>query len=175
MLFRFEINFADVDRGVYEDHDLRVAQHRSEDAPRLLTRVLAFVLEHKEGLVFGKGLSDGDEASLWVKTLDGRVTDWIDVGAPAPDRLHRASKLAERVAVYAHRRPELLQQRCQKERIHKADQIRLVTVPDELLTFLGERLDRNNRWDISVTEGVTTVVSGNDVCECTFTTQPLVP
>ena len=94
MLFRFEINFADVDRGIYADHDLRVSQHPSEDLPRLLTRVLAFVLEHKEGLAFGKGLSDGEEASLWVKTLDGRVTDWIDVGSPAPDRLHRAAKPA---------------------------------------------------------------------------------
>ena len=174
MLFRFEINFADVDRSVYEDHDLRVAQHQSEDAPRLLTRVLAFVIEHKEGLAFGKGLSDGDDASLWVKTPDGRVTDWIDVGSPAPDRLHRAAKLAERVAVYTHKRPDLLQQRCQKERIHRGDQIRLVTVPGELIDFLAARLDRNNRWDISVTEGVTTVVCGNEVCECTFVTQPLV-
>ena len=175
MLFRFEINFADVDRGRYEDHDLRVAQHPSEDVKRLLTRVLAFVMEYVEGLTFGKGLSDGDEASLYVRTLDGRTTDWIDIGAPAPDRLHRDAKLAERVAVYAHRRPDLLQQRCQKERIHRGDQIRLVSVPPELLRFLEERLDRNNRLDISVTEGVTTVVSGKDVCEAAFTTQPLVP
>ena len=173
MLFRFEINFADVDRGIYADHDLRVSQHPSEDLPRLLTRVLAFVLEHKEGLAFGKGLSDGEEASLWVKTLDGRVTDWIDVGSPAPDRLHRAAKLAEHVSVYAHRRPDLLQQRCQKERIHRKDQIRLVTVPSELIEFLSERLERNNRWDISITEGITTIVCGNDVCESVFKSQPL--
>ena len=133
------------------------------------------MLEYKEGLAFGKGLSDGDEASVWLKTPDGRVTDWIDVGSPAPDRLHRASKLANRVTVYSHRRPDLLQQRCQKERIHQADQIRLVTVPPELIAWLGERLDRNNRWDISVTEGNTTVVCGDDVCECVFQTQPLVP
>lgn len=173
MLFRFEISFADVDRGAYDDHDLRVAQHPSEDAPRLLTRVLAYVMEHKEGIAFGKGLSDGDDASLHVTTPDGRVTDWIDVGSPAPDRLHRASKLAERVAIYAHRRPELLQQKCQKERIHRKEEIRLVAVPNELLTFLEQRLERNNRWDISVTEGRTTVVCGDDVCEAVFETLTL--
>lgn len=175
MLFRFEINFADVDRSIYEDHDLRVAQHPSEDSARLLTRVLAFVFEYKAGIEFGKGLSDGDDASLWVKTLDGRVTDWIDVGSPAPERLHRAAKLAKHVTVYAHRRPDLLQQRCQKERIHRGNEIRLVTVPPALLEFLTERLDRNNRWDISVTEGQTTVVCGSEVCECAFVTEPLVP
>jgi len=173
MLFRFEINFADVDRGVYQDHDLRVAQHPSEDAPRLLTRVLAYVLEHKEGIAFGKGLSDGDDAAVFVATLDGRVTDWIDVGSPAPDRLHRASKLAERVAVYAHRRPDILVQKCQKERIHNKEALRIVAVPGDVLAFLEQRLERNNKWDISVTEGRTMIVCGNDVCEAEFATIPL--
>lgn len=173
MLFRFEVNFADVDRGVYEDHNLRVAQHPSEDAPRMLTRVLAFAFEHKEGLEFGRGLGDSDDASLWAKTPDGRVTDWVDVGSPAPDRLHRASKLAERVVVYAHRDVERFRQRLRKERIHKVEDIRLVLVPAELISFLEERLERTNQWSITVTEGTTTVVCKDDVCECRFVTEPL--
>ena len=96
MIYRFEIRLADVDRGVYVDLDLRVAQHPSEDVPFLLTRVLARALEHEEGLDFGKGLSEADEPALWTRTGDGRVLLWIDVGSPAPDRLHRANKLAEK-------------------------------------------------------------------------------
>ena len=72
MIHRFEIQLADVDRGVYVDLDLRVARHPSEDVPYLLTRVLALTLEHKEGLAFSKGLSEADEPALWLRTPDGR-------------------------------------------------------------------------------------------------------
>ena len=174
MLHRFEIALADVDRGVYADLDLRVARHPSEDGPYLLTRVLAFALEHKEGLAFSKGLSEADEPALWLRTPDGRVLEWIEVGSPAPDRLHRAAKLAERVVVYAHRRPDLLVQRCAKERIHRAESIRIVRVPGDLLAGLEQRLDRNNKWDLSVHEGRTTIVCGGDVLEATFVAHPLV-
>ncbi|HEX5051036.1 MAG TPA: YaeQ family protein [Planctomycetota bacterium] len=174
MLHRFEIALADVDRAVYADLDLRVARHPSEDAPYLLTRVLAYALEHKQGLCFSKGLCDGEEPALWVKAPDGRIVEWIEVGAPAADRLHRAAKLAERVVVYAHRRPDLLVQRCAKERIHRGTEIRLVRVPAELLASLEAKLDRNNRWNVSVHEGLTTVVCGGDVFEHVFVSQPLV-
>ena len=176
MIHRFEIALADVDRGVYTDLDLRVARHPSEDVPYLLTRVLAFALEHKDDLAFSKGgLSEADEPALWVRHGDGRVIEWIDIGAPAADRLHRASKLAERVIVYCHRRPDMMQQRCAKERVHKADQIRLVRVPNALLTALEAKLDRNNKWDLSVNEGVTTIVCGGEVLEAVFESVPLVP
>ena len=175
MIHRFEIALADVDRGVYADLDVRVARHPSEDAPYLLTRVLAYALEHKEGLAFSKGLSEADEPALWVRNGEGRVIEWIEVGAPAADRLHRASKLAERVVVYCHRRPDMLQQRCAKERVHKGDRIRVVKVPGALLAALEQKLDRNNRWDLSVHEGHLTIVCGGQAVEATLETVPLVP
>ena len=175
MIYRFEIALADVDRSVYADLDVRAAQHPSEDIPYLLTRVLAFALEHQDGLAFSKGLSDGDEPALWHRSGDGRVLLWIEVGSPTPERLHRASKLAERVVVYCHRRPDLLQQRCSKERVHKGDQIRVVKVPTGLLDALEQRLDRNNRWDLSVHEGHLTIVCAGTVIEATMESVPLVP
>ena len=175
MIHRFEIALADVDRGVYADLDVRVARHPSEDAPWLLTRMLAYALEHKEGLAFGKGLSDSEEPALWLRDGEGRVIEWIDVGAPAAERLHRASKLAERVIVYCHRRPDMLQQRCSKERVHKGDRIRVVKVPQALLEALERRLDRNNRWDVSVHEGHLTIVCGGEAVEATLEAVPLVP
>ncbi len=175
MLHRFEIALADVDRGVYADLDLRVARHPSEDEPYLLTRVLAFALEHKDGLAFSKGLSEADEPALWVKSGDGRVVEWIEVGAPAADRLHRAAKLAERVVVWCHRRVDMLQQRCAKERVHKGESITVVKVPAALLDALAARLDRNNRWDLSRHDGRVTVVVGGDVIEAPLESVPLVP
>lgn len=175
MLHRFEIQLADVDRSVYESLDLRVARHPSEDNPYLLTRVLAFALEYEPGLEWSGGLSEGSEPAIWRKSPDGRVLSWIEVGAPAADRLHRAAKLAERVAVWCHRRPDLLQQKCSKEKVHKADRIRLVKVPGELLAALEQRLDRNNRWDLSHHEGRVTIVVGGDAIDAAIDVVPLVP
>ena len=175
MLHRFEIALADVDRGVYQDLDLRVARHPSEDNPYLLTRILAFALEHKDGLAFSKGLSESDEPAIWLKDAEGRVQEWIEVGAPAADRLHRASKACPRVVVWCHRRPDMLQQRCAKERVPKVEQIVVWKVPADLLTALERKLDRNNRWDLSRHEGRVTVVVGGEAIEAVLESVPLVP
>lgn len=175
MIHRFEISLADVDRGVYVDLDVRAARHPSEDLPYLLTRVLAYALEHKEGLVFSKGLSEADEPALWLRTNDGRMLEWIEVGSPGAERLHRASKLAEKVIVYCHRRPDLLQQRCAKEKVHKGEDIRVVKVPADLLAALERKLDRNNRWDLSVHEGRLTIVTGGEAIEAVLEAVPLLP
>jgi len=79
------------------------------------------------------------------------------------------------VIVYCHRRPDMLQQRCAKERVHKGDQIRVVKVPAALLEALEKKLDRNNRWDLSVHEGQMTIVCGGEVVEATLEAVPLVP
>lgn len=175
MMHRFQIGLADVDRGVYQDLDLRVARHASEDVPYLLTRVLAYALEFEPGIEFSKGLDDGEQPAIWRRDAEGRVLLWLEVGAPQPDRLHRANKSSERVVVYCHRRPDLLLQRCSKERVHEAHRIRLVRVPGELLAALEQRLDRNNRWDLSVHEGRVTIVSGGEVIEAVLPAEPLAP
>jgi uncharacterized protein YaeQ len=174
MIHRFEIQLADVDRAVYEALDLRVHRHPSEDVPYLLTRVLAFALEYAPGLALTKGLCDGEEPALIHCDAEGRVRTWIDVGLPTPDRLHRASKLADRVVVYAHRRPEPLLQRCARERIHRGNEIRLVRVPQNLLAALEAKLDRNNRWDLTVHDGRVTIVCGGTAIEDVFRSEPLV-
>lgn len=173
LIHRFEIALADVDRGVYTDLDLRVARHPSEDVPYLLTRVLAFALEFRDGLAFSKGLCDGEEPAVWHRSDDGRVLAWIEVGSPAPDRLHRAAKLGAEVAVYCHRRPDLLLQRCAKERVHRGTEIRVVKVPDALLDELARHLDRNNRWDLSRHEGRATIVVAGKVAEAALECVPL--
>jgi uncharacterized protein YaeQ len=94
----FRIELAHSDRGVYETLDLRVACHPSEAADHLLARVIAYCLEYAPGIGFSKGLSEPDEPAIAVRDLMGGMTAWIDVGAPDAARLHRAGKLAARVA-----------------------------------------------------------------------------
>ena len=102
-IFVVAIDLADADRNVYETLALRLARHPSESDEFLVARLLAYCLEHTEGIEFSRGLSDADEPPIAVRDLTGRLRAWIDVGTPSPDRLHRAAKLAPRVAVYVHK------------------------------------------------------------------------
>ena len=61
-IYRVEIALSDVDRGLYESLDLRLAQHPSESLRYLVTRMLAYALSYEEGIRFSKGgLSSTDE------------------------------------------------------------------------------------------------------------------
>ena len=73
-IYNFEIDLADMDRGVYETLDLRVARHPSETAEYMVVRVLAYCLEYHEGLELTEGVSSGDEPALLGRDLTGRVT-----------------------------------------------------------------------------------------------------
>src|SRR5512139_3598354 len=104
-MHRLKVQLSDADRGVYEALDLRLAQHPSETSSYLVTRALAYCLCHEEGIEWSHGLSHVDEPALWVKTPDGRITSWIEVGLPGAERLHRASKAAAKVVVFTHHDP----------------------------------------------------------------------
>ena len=128
----FEVHLADVDRGVYEELTLRVARHPSETDAFMMTRVLAYCLEYEEGIVFSEGISATDEPAVLVRDLTGRVTAWIEVGAPDADRLHYGSRLADRAVVYTHRDPAKVMAPWSGKRIHRGDEIALYSFDPEL-------------------------------------------
>src|ERR1700677_5312828 len=132
-VYNFKIELADSDRGVYVPLDLRVARHPSETEEHLLTRVLAYCLEYTEGISFSNGLSDSDQPAISVRDLTGALRVWIDVGAPEAARLHRAAKLAPRVAVYTHKDAEQLAARLSAEKIHRAEALELYAVDRDWL------------------------------------------
>jgi uncharacterized protein YaeQ len=151
-MYVFEVRLADADRAVNETLTIRAARHPSETAEYLLTRLLAFCLEYTEGIVFSKGLSDPDEPAIAVRDLTGVMKSWIEIGAPDANRLHKASKAAPDVAVYAHRGLDQLLARLAGERIHRAAEIRMRAVSPALLTDLVARLDRHMDLDLAVSD-----------------------
>ena len=111
-IFKAHLQLADMDRGVYADHNLTLARHPSETDERMMVRLLAYALhapaDNDQGaLEFAKGLWDPDEPELWLKDLTGRIVHWIEIGQPDDRRLMKASGRAERVTVigYSHSTP----------------------------------------------------------------------
>jgi len=159
-IYHFDIQLANVDRGVYESLALKVARHPSEAEDYLVARVLAYCLELTEGLVFSRGLSEPDEPVLAVRDLTGALRAWIDVGAPDAARLHKAAKAAPRVAVYTHKSPETLLRQLAGERIHRAEAIELYAFDRDLIAGLAARLERRMVLDLSVTDAHLFVSAG---------------
>lgn len=153
VMHTFDVQLADVDRGVYEDLSLRIGQHPSETAQFLLTRLLAYCLEYTEGIVFSEGVSAVDEPAVLVRDATGRVTAWIEVGAPDADRLHRGSRLAERTAIYTHRDPSRLLPQWAGKKIHGAEAIVLHSFDAGFVDAAADAILRRNTITLSVTEG----------------------
>jgi uncharacterized protein YaeQ len=151
-IYVFKIDLADADRGVYQPLELRVARHPSETEEHLLTRVLAYCLEYTEGIAFSNGLFDSDQPTIAVRDLTGFLQVWIDVGAPEAARLHRAAKLAPRVAIYTNKDALQLAARLGAERIHRVEAMELYAVDRDWLASLAARLTRRMEFTLTVAE-----------------------
>jgi uncharacterized protein YaeQ len=100
-IYKFKIALTDLNRQYYDTLNLTIAQHPSETLERMMARMLAFCLNAQEWLTFTKGLSSAEEPDLWAHTPDGRIALWIDVGEPAPERIKKATRIAQTVKVYS--------------------------------------------------------------------------
>jgi uncharacterized protein YaeQ len=173
-LYHFKVALSDVDRGVYEALDLRVAMHPSESPRYLVTRTIAYALCYEEGIAFSKGgLSSTDEAPLFVRDPTGILVAWIEIGAPSAERLHRAAKAARRVALFTSANVEHLQEEARKGSIHRATAVELWQLSPTFLDAFAERLERTLSLELVHTSGQLYLTVGGDVLEGSVERAPL--
>jgi uncharacterized protein YaeQ len=106
-IYKASIQIADMDRGIYLNPILTIAQHPSETEERLMVRLLAYCLnvpadDHHGALVMARGLSDTDEPDVWQHDLTGQLMHWIEVGQTDERRMSKACGRADRVTMYAY-------------------------------------------------------------------------
>jgi len=172
---RFVIQLSDVDRQVYEALDLRVARHPSESARYFLTRTLAYALSYEEGIAFSKGgLSQADEPPIAIRDATGVLRAWIDVGVPAAERLHKASKAADRVAVFTAADLAMLRREAASKAIHKVEAIEVWCIGAALLDALETKIDRHTTLDLLRNDGRLYVTVDGDTIEGDITRASLV-
>ncbi len=174
-MHHLEIPLSDVDRGVYETLDLRVARHPSESLRYMLTRVIAYALSYEEGIAFSKGgLSATDEPPVSIHDLTGVLLAWIDVGSPSAERLHKASKAARRVAVFTHVDPALLQREMASRPVHKLEAIELWLLPGAFLDALAAEVQRTMTLELVRNDGQLYATVAGKTLEGTVTRGSLV-
>jgi uncharacterized protein YaeQ len=173
-ILRFEIEISDVDAGNYEPLSLRVAQHPSESDEFMLCRVIANALHVGDGVEMSKsGLCSADEPALVARDLTGRLLLWLDIGSPSPERLHKASKAAERVVVYTHKRSELLLDKLRGERIFRSEELELYALDRYMLKELAGSIGRTNNWSLLRNDGTLYISVGDCSVTCQVVTLEL--
>jgi len=118
-----------------------------------VARLLAYTLHYEEELFFTKGICKGDEPDLWSKGPDGRVLLWVEVGLPEPERLIKASRHAEQVALLACGNSLPNWERQQYPKLTGVSNLTITTVDQGFINRLVVLLERSITWDITITEG----------------------
>jgi len=174
-MYRFTINLSDVDRGVYEALDLRLARHPSESMRYLITRTLAYCLSYEEGIAFSKGgLSAAEDAPITIHDPTGLLLAWIDIGSPSAERLHKASKSAERVTLFTYAPLANLRREAATRPIYKAETIEVWHIEPSFLDALDPKLDRNTSLEVLRNDGTLYVTIDGSVIEGALTRHSLV-
>jgi uncharacterized protein YaeQ len=152
------LQIADMDRALYADHQLTLAQHPSETLERMMVRLLAFALQvpaddHTGALQSARGLSDGDEPDLWQHDLTGSLLHWVEVGQPDERRLAKACGRAARVTVYSYNSSTPVWWGALQGKVSRLSNLAVWQLPAEQSQALAALAARSMQLQITVQEG----------------------
>lgn len=162
-LYRFRLELSDIERSLYDTLDFRLSLHPSESLSYMLTRMIAYALNFQEGLNFSaKGLGDPDEPCLSCEDPRGGKSLWIEIGNPSARRLHKAAKSSKKVMVYTYKNPELLLEELEGEKIHREENIEIISIAPSFLDKLESKLERDNQWNLIRDQGALSIQMGEE-------------
>lgn len=164
-IYRVNIQLSDIDRNIYETIQTTSAKHPSETDERLVARLLALAIFHEPGFSFTKGLCASDEPDIWVVGPDGRTNFWVEVGLPDADRIIKASRHSDKVALLAFGRALANWDQQHLPRLENIANLVVVSIDHGFITTFASRLERVIDWSVTITEGTLYLTAGNFTCE----------
>jgi uncharacterized protein YaeQ len=108
-IYKININLSNLDTHYYQDFDLTLAKHPSENEARMMYRLLAFLYCAHEDLEFTRGLSNVDEPALWQKSNIGEIVQWIDIGLPEVKRIRKSLGKSHNVKIFTYQEDRALE------------------------------------------------------------------
>ncbi len=163
-IYKIKISLSNIDENHYDSLNLTIAQHPSESLERMMARVLAFSMNARENLSFTKGLSVVEEPDIWARTLDDRLSLWIDIGEPGFDRIKKATRLSPDVKVYSFNLKS--NSWWDREQVKFADlNVSVFQFKWKNIQDLAELVKRTMDLSITVSDGIVYVAAGNGECE----------
>ncbi|MBB1274788.1 MULTISPECIES: YaeQ family protein [Psychromonas] len=163
-IFKMNINVSNLDQDVYETIPLTIAQHPSETTERMVTRILAFVLNNQEFLSFTKGLSEADDPDIWAKNYSDEFLLWIDVGEPAFDRIKKASRQAKQTIVYTFNTKSGVWWK-QSKKDFATINAEVFQFEFEQIQVLAALVERTMDFSMTITDNVLYIAANKGSCE----------
>jgi len=100
LIYKVNVTLSNFDIHYYDEFNLTMAKHPSENEERMMYRLIAFLYCGSEKLKFTKGLSETDEPELWEKGHSGEILHWVELGQPDEKRIRKACGKSERVSIF---------------------------------------------------------------------------
>ena len=151
------LNVADLDRGVYGDKTVVLAQQPDEDDEHILLRFLFWVFFFSEQLEDGQGWTDRSAPDVIGKDFSGGVTFWGEAAAPPMKRLTRAlsrHKDAEIAVLFVdEEEAEEFKRNLRAARPREPERVKVYLLDRTFMRRLESVAGRSMRWDATLTEG----------------------
>ncbi|MDX3774509.1 YaeQ family protein [Chromatiaceae bacterium AAb-1] len=154
-VFKVKLHIADMDRHYYQEHQLTLAQHPSENDERMMVRLLAFALNASDSLSFTKGLSSEDEeAELWDKDLSDHITLWVEFGHSDEKWLRKACNRARQVKLYCYGgRSTAVWWKQQEQNLQRYQNLTVTDIPETAVKSMATLVNRNMELQCNISEG----------------------
>ncbi|MGL1931018.1 MAG: YaeQ family protein [Desulfotalea sp.] len=163
-IYKLRATISDSDRNFYDTISLTIAQHPSENLERVMARTIAYVLNLEENLSFTKGLSAVEEPDIWARTLDDRLSLWIDIGEPNSDRIRKASRQSPRVKIYTFNTKSDTWWSLSKEKLSEIN-VSVYQFNYSEIETLASLIKRSMDISITITGGIAYISASTGDCE----------
>ncbi|MBP7770218.1 MAG: YaeQ family protein [Aliarcobacter sp.] len=159
-IYKAFLNIANMDTNYYNEHSFTLALHPSETHLRLMSRIIAFILNAHDDLVFCKGISESDEPDLWDNFFNDDIKLWIDLGQVDEKRIKKACGRSEKVIVYTYQEnmstPWFAQIENNLTRFNNLSVIHL-NIDEDIEDFV----ERSMSIQCNISDGELTLIQGN--------------
>lgn len=160
-IYKANVTLSDTDRHYYSELNLTIALHPSETIERMMARLLAYCYHANDNLSFTRGLSSVEEPDLWLKSDDGRILEWIEVGQPAPDRLKKASGQSVSVKVYTYGRGMDVWWNTNANAIKALPKVAIQYFSNDELAALAQLAEKTMNLTVTIAEAIAYIDSGD--------------
>ncbi|WP_334064221.1 YaeQ family protein [Alteromonas genovensis] len=153
-IFKADISITDMDRNYYNDHNLTIARHPSENDERMMLRIIAFIVNAHEQLQFTKGLSDDEVPDLWQKSFSDEIELWIELGQPSDQRIKKGCNQSKQMKIYAYADNSFdVWWKKEQNKLNTKKNLSVYTLPDALSATLSDAVERSMQIQVTIQDG----------------------
>ena len=171
-IFKADVSISDMDRHYYQDHNLTIARHPSENDQRMMLRLIAFILNAHEQLQFTKGLCDVEEPDLWQKSFADEIELWVELGQPSEQRIKKGTNQSQQMLIYSYQDNSFDEWwKKEQNKLRQKDNLSVYTVPAELADELTAMTERNMQIQATIQDGQLWLTVNNNQLEVNYQKQ----